>query len=253
MPMTVRSTRQGHVLIVAIDRPEKRNAIDEAHAVALSEAMDELENADELFVAVLTGTSDCFCAGADLGARLAGEQVMTANGFAGITHRPREKPLIAAVEGPAFGGGMEMALACDIIVASRSARFALPEAQRSVLPAAGGAYRLPRGLPPGVAMDMLLTGTPLDAERAYALGLVSRLTESTGALAGAMAAAAEVAACAPLAVRAARRIAVQSRLMSDDEAMELTGKEYAVIKRTSDFREGPRAFVEKRSPRWTGH
>jgi enoyl-CoA hydratase len=250
--MTVRSTHAGHVLVISIDRPDKRNAIDGAHAAALSQAMDEFDRDDELFVAVITGTSDCFCAGADLGARLAGEQVMTADGFAGITHRSRDKPLIAAVEGPAVGGGMEIVLACDIVVASRSATFALPEARRSVLPAAGGAYRLSRSLPPAVAMDMLLTGAPLDAERAYVLGLVSRLTESKKALADGLEAAHEVARCAPLAVRAARRIALRSRLLTEVEAMELTRTEYAAIKKTADFQEGPRAFVEKREPRWTG-
>jgi enoyl-CoA hydratase len=241
-----------HVLLVVIDRPHRRNAIDAEHAERLSNAMDLLESDDELFVGILTGAGGVFSSGADLKARLAGERVMGPTGFAGVTHRSGTKPLIAAVEGTALGGGFEMVLACDLVTASSTARFALPEVLRSVLPAAGGAYRLGRVLPDRVATEMLLTGAELTAARAYDLGLVNRLTEPGGAYGAALERAREVCAGAPLAVRAARRVAHAARVLSEEEAMTLSAVEYAALQRTADFREGPRAFLEKRSPRWTG-
>jgi enoyl-CoA hydratase len=244
--------REGHVLAIVIDRPERRNAVDGQHARALDEAMGVLESDDELFVGVLTGAGGNFSSGADLAARLAGERVVGERGFAGVTHRNRAKPLIAAVEGAAVGGGFEMVLACDLVTASSTARFALPEVLRSVVPAAGGAYRIGRVLPDRIAMEMLLTGMPLSAERAFELGLVNRVVPPGEARSAAMELAARICAAAPLAVRAARRIAIAAKTMSDDEAVELSRAEYSALKKTGDFREGPRAFVEKREPRWSG-
>jgi enoyl-CoA hydratase len=239
------------VLVVSIDRPERRNAIDGAHARDLAAAMDTLESDDGLLVGVLNGAGGCFSSGADLKARLAGERVMGAAGFAGITHRSGAKPLIAAVEGLALGGGFEMVLACDLVTASSTSRFALPEVLRSVLPAAGGAYRIGRVLPAVVANELLLTGAELDASRAFDLGLVNRLTEPGAALDAALELAERICAAAPLAVRAARRIAVAARTLPDAEARAFSDAEYAALKRTADFREGPRAYVEKRAPRWS--
>jgi enoyl-CoA hydratase len=250
--VTIRMEREGHILVIVIDRPERRNAIDGEHAVALDEAMGVLESDETIFVGVLTGSGGNFSSGADLAARLAGERVVGERGFAGVTHRTGTKPLIAAVEGAAVGGGFEMVLACDLVAASVTARFGLPEVLRSVLPAAGGAYRVGRVLPDRIARELLLTGIPLNAQRAFELGLVNRLAPAGEARSAAMTLAEQICAAAPLAVRAARRIALAAPALSDDEAMELSRAEYAALKKTADFREGPRAFVEKREPRWSG-
>jgi enoyl-CoA hydratase len=251
--VTIRIEREGPVLIVVIDRPERRNAIDGGHAQALDDALHVLETDDDLLVGVLTGAGGNFSSGADLRARLAGERVVGERGFAGVTDRERAKPLIAAVEGAAMGGGFEMVLACDLVTAARDARFAVPEVLRSVLPAAGGTYRLGQVLPDRVATELLLTGRELAAPRAYDLGLVNRLVEPGEARDAAVELALEVCEGAPLAVRAALRIAAAARTMSGQDALALTQAEYSALKRTDDFKEGPRAFIEKRKPRWSGH
>jgi enoyl-CoA hydratase/carnithine racemase len=250
--MTVTTRTDGNVFVVTLNRPEKRNALDAAHAGAIDEAFDEFDRDQELRVAVLAGTADCFCSGADIAARVKGEQIMTERGLAGFTHRDRAKPVIAAVEGVAYGGGFELVLACDLVVASRGARFAMPEVKRGFVPAAGGAYRLGWALPGTTALELLLTGDPLPAERAHAYGLVTRLAEPGSALAAAVELARVIAGNAPLAVQSLRKITQAARTLTDTEAMALLTEEYAALRQTRDYREGPRAFLEKRPPRWTG-
>lgn len=250
--MTVHAEAAGRVLVISIDRPERRNAIDGEHARAIAAAVDRLEDDPELWVGVLTGTDDCFCAGADLRARVAGEQVTDERGFASFTHRAREKPVIAAVEGVAFGGGLELVLACDLAVACTCARFALPEVKRSMLPAAGGAYRLGRLIPSRAATWMLLSGEPVTAARAAELGLLNEVVPCGQARNRAVEYSNLIAENAPLAVRATLRLARDTAGTTDEEAMRRTRAEYAALGRTEDYREGPRAFLEKRAPRWAG-
>ena len=250
--MTVQTHTDGNVFVVTIRRPDKRNALDEAHALALDAAFGQFERDIDLRVAVLTGTADCFCSGADIAARVAGQQIMNERGLAGFTHRERAKPVIAAVEGVAYGGGFELVLACDLVIAAETASFAFPEVKRGFVPAAGGAYRLSWALPGPVAMELLLTGAALPAKRAYAWGLVNRLSARGAALEAALELARDIAGNAPLAVRSARKVVLATRSMTDSEAMALLTAEYAALQQTADYREGPRAFLEKRPPRWTG-
>jgi enoyl-CoA hydratase len=240
--------------IMTIHRQEARNAINGEIAQALEEAVDRLEADDDVWVAILTGAGNVFSAGADLklfGQGREGEMYTERGSFGGFVRLPRTKPVIAAVEGPALAGGCELALACDLVVASRTARFGLPEVKRSLIAAAGGLARLPRALPFQVAMQMLLTGEPIDAQRAFDLGMVAVLAEPGTALEEALALAEQINANAPLAVRHTLRILRGS----DDQAFERTWKEGRAAIRTlagtEDYQEGPRAFVEKRSPSWT--
>src|SRR6478736_166134 len=183
----VLTERRGAILLVTLNRPDARNAVNAALAEGVAAALDELDAEDELSVGVLTGAGKGFSSGMDLKAFVAGESSYAADrGFAGITQRAAEKPLIAAIEGFAVAGGFEVALSCDLIVAARGARLGIPEVKRSLVAAGGGLLRLPRSLPRGVAMEMALTGDPIDAERAYELGLVNRLTEPGEALAAAL-------------------------------------------------------------------
>jgi enoyl-CoA hydratase len=251
--VTVRA--EGPVATITIDRPEARNAVNGAVAAGLEAAIDQLEDDETIWVGILTGAGPVFSAGADLKVIAAGEgaSLRTARGgFAGLVQRVREKPLIAAVDGPALAGGCELVLACDLVVASRTASFGLPEVKRSLVAAAGGLFRLPRALPRAVAMEVLLTGDPLPATRAYELGMVNALTESGEALAGAAALANRIVAAAPLAVRATRRVALTA--LADEEAslFELSQRSLAGLATTEDFAEGPLAFIEKRPPRWRG-
>jgi enoyl-CoA hydratase len=238
--------------VITIDRPERRNAIDAEAARLLEEAIDTLENDEELWAGVLTGAASTFSSGADMKARLAGERVTNERGLAGLTRRERTKPLIAAVEGLALAGGFELVLACDLVVAARDARFGLPEVKRSVVPAEGGLVRAPRVLPRNVAMELVVTGEPITADRLYALGVVSRVCDPGSALATALELATAINANAPLAVREGRAVVAAASDMAEAEAWATNDAAYARIKRTEDFREGPRAFVEKRAPRWTG-
>jgi|TARA_B110000881_G_scaffold211905_1_gene220994 enoyl-CoA hydratase len=252
--MTVNFEIRDRIAIITLNRPEARNAVSQQLAEDLEAAIDRLEADDALWIGILCGNGPAFCAGADLKAIASGEARLTTErgGFAGLVRRVRTKPLIAAVEGPAVAGGTEIVLSCDLVVASTTARFGLPEVKRSLVANAGGLFRLPRALPTNVAMEMALTGDDLDAEAAHRHGLVNRLVQPGHALATAVELAEAVNANAPLAVRASRRVVLAARLLEDDEAFEVAANATREVFRTEDFREGPRAFVEKRSPIWTG-
>ncbi len=182
----VLTERRERVLVVTLNRPEQRNAVNAAVATGIAAALEELDSDAELSVAVLTGAGKGFCSGMDLKAFVAGEVPYAAGrGFAGIAERPPAKPIIAAVEGFAVAGGLEVALACDMIVAARGARLGVPEVKRSLVAAGGALLRLPRALPRPIALELALTGDPISAERAHELGLVNALADPGEALAGA--------------------------------------------------------------------
>ena len=242
--------REGHVLIVSLQRPAKRNAIDRAMADALGAALDELEDDDDLWAGVLTGTTDVFSAGSDLTA--GGDYVTERGGEYGIIRRARRTPLIAAVEGPALGGGLEIVLACDLVVASTNARFGLPEVSIGVVPTCAGLFRGPRALPLNLARQLILTGRPLDARRAYEVGFVNVLAEPGGAVAAALVLAREICANAPVSVQACLH-AVNAVISADDElGWQETGAALAAAAGSADAREGVAAFLEKRPPVWQG-
>jgi enoyl-CoA hydratase len=196
-----------------------------------------------------------FSAGADLKAIASGQAAdlqTKRGGFGGIAARQRTKPLIAAVDGPALAGGTEIVLSCDLVVASTNARFGIPEVKRSLVAAAGGLFRLPRALPRNIAMELALTGDPIDAERAHHFGLVNELVEPGKALEAALALAERVTVNAPIAVRESRRVLLDGMLADDDTAWKITFDAMAKAMATEDFAEGPRAFIEKRAPEWKG-
>jgi enoyl-CoA hydratase len=241
--------------VITINRPEARNAVNGEVAQGIEAAVDRLEGDPDVWAAVLTGAGPVFCAGADLKLFASGEDhlmLTKRGGFGGLARRERTKPMIAAVEGAALAGGCELALACDLIVSSRTARFGVPEVKRSLVASAGGLVKLPRLLPRRVALQMILTGEPIGAERAYDFGLVNELCEPGSAVTTALALAARINANAPLAVRRSRMIAVASA----DQDPEIVWHEgfdaMKALRGTEDWQEGPRAFIEKREPRWTG-
>ncbi len=246
---------EGNVALITLNRPEARNAVNGTVSQGLEAAIDRLEADDSLWLGILTHTGPVFCAGADLKAIAAGrfsELSTKRGGFGGIVLRERTKPLVAAIDGPALAGGTEIALACDLRVASVAARFGLPEVKRSLLAAAGGLIRLPRSIPTAIAMEMILTGDPIDAERAYQLGLINELCQPTEALDAARRLAARVTVNGPLAVRESRRLVLESFTQTDAEAVLAAGRAQMRLRDTEDFREGPLAFIEKRPPVWKG-
>ena len=242
------------ILVITINRPEAKNAINLETAQVMAAAFDRLDSEEALRIGILTGAGATFSSGMDLKAFAQSRQrpVLEGRGFAGLNERPPKKPLIAAVEGYAVAGGCEMALACDLIVAANNAKFGLPEVKRGLVPGAGGMLRLPRRLPYHVAMELVLTGDMLAAERAYALGLVNRLTEPGGALSGALDFARAIVANGPLAVRMAKRIVVESHDWSQAEMFDLQRPLIAPIFSSADAKEGATAFAEKRAPVWQG-
>jgi enoyl-CoA hydratase len=249
----VLTERRGRVLLITLDRPEARNAVDAALARGIAAALDELDGAADLQVGVLTGAGKGFCAGMDLKAFVSGESPhVEGRGFAGITQHSSDKPLIAAVEGFAVAGGLEVALSCDLIVAARGAKLGIPEVKRSLVAAGGALLRLPRRIPYHVAMELALTGDPIAAERGYELGLVNRLAEPGAALDAALELAEAVAANAPLALAASKRIVVESSAWSPDEAWVKQGEIAGPVFVSEDAREGATAFAEKRDPAWKG-
>jgi enoyl-CoA hydratase len=242
----------GSVLLARINRPHARNAIDNATAQALSDAFEHLDTQPHLSVAVLTGNGSAFCAGMDLKAFARGESVrIEPRGFAGIARRPPTKPVIAAVEGFALGGGFEIALACDIIVAAEDATFALPEVTRGLTANAGGLIRLHRQIPHHLAMELVLTGDRMSAARAAEIGLVNRVTPHGHALTVAMEVAEKISNNAPLALVASKRVMVESADWKLSEAFDRQESIVDPIRRSADAAEGARAFAEKRAPIWT--
>ncbi|MDW3218422.1 MAG: crotonase/enoyl-CoA hydratase family protein [Acidimicrobiales bacterium] len=246
---------EGNVAIISLDRVEARNAINGEMAEAIEGAIDRLEADDDLWVGILTHNGPVFCAGADLkeiAAGRGGSLGTKRGGFGGIVLRERTKPLIAAVDGHAVAGGTEIALACDLRVASDASRFGIPEVKRSLVAAAGGLVRLPRVLPPAIAMELAVTGDELDAERAFHFGLINRLCEPGEAVTAAKELAAQICANAPLAVRASRQLILDAPGQTDREGMKAAAAAMAELGTTEDFAEGPRAFIEKRDPVWKG-
>lgn len=241
------------VLLVTLNRPEARNAVDIALAEGLAAAIETLDSTDRLRAGVLTGAGPTFCAGMDLKAFLAGERAeIPGRGFAGIVQAPPRKPLIAAVEGHALAGGFEVALACDVIVASRSASFGLPEARLGLVAVGGGLIHLPKRLPYHAVMEMALGGEAISAERAHELGLVGRLTEKGEALAEALRFASRVAANGPLAVQATKEVVRRTHDWSADEAWREQERITGPVFSSEDAREGARSFTERRAPVWKG-
>jgi enoyl-CoA hydratase len=247
--------KRGRVGILTIRRPEARNAVNGEVAQGMEKALDELEADDEVWCGIVTGEGPVFSAGADLKAIAsgkAGDLQTEKGGFAGIARRQRRKPLIAAVDGPALAGGCEIALACDLIVASTNAKFGIPEVKRCLIAAAGGLFRLPQALPRNIALELALTGDPIDAARAHEFGMVNVLCEPGKAVDTALELATRITANAPLAVYASRRVLLDSLTASEEDIWATTGKEFASLFTTEDFAEGPRAFIEKREPQWKG-
>jgi enoyl-CoA hydratase len=241
------------VLLITLNRPEARNAVNAALAEGVAAAVDRLESEDELRVGVITGAGKGFCSGMDLKAFLKGESPHGRDrGFAGICERPPAKPMIAAVEGFSVAGGLEVALSCDMIVAGRSARFGIPETKRGLIAGAGALIRLPARIPRNVAMEMALTGELVSAERAFDLGLVNTVCDDGGAVDAALAAAATIAANGPLAVKLSKQIVDELVELPEADAWRDQQKFIDQIMSSDDAREGAAAFAEKRDPAWTG-
>jgi len=245
----VRYERRGRVLVVRIKREARRNAIDRATAAGIDEALNLLDDDDELWAGVITGTTAVFSAGTDL---KDGSGRTERGGEYGVIRRRRNKPLIAAVEGLAFGGGFEVALACDLVVASRTARFALPESRRGVVASSGALFRAMRALPLNVARELLITGTVLDADRGYQIGFVNRVTDPGQALAVALELAGDVCASSPVSVAASLAAIAAQHDAGDRAGWEATAEAVERVTASEDMREGITAFFEKRPPRWSG-
>lgn len=248
--MPVHIDKQGPVAVLTLDRPDKRNAFDGALTAALDAALNAFEDDAALRVAVLTGGTRFFSAGTDVVA-WAGEPTPRGGPY-GIAGRRLQKPVIAAVEGVAAGGGFEIALSCSMIVAASTASFSLPEVGLGLVAECGGLFRGPRALPLNVARELMLTGAPLGAERAHALGLVNRLTEHGQALPAALALARQITKHAPLAVRETLAALELLNADDDDRGWELTRRAKTVARQSADSREGIAAFKERRAPRWQG-
>jgi enoyl-CoA hydratase len=260
MSDAIRYRQDGHVAIITLDRPDARNAVNGAIASGLEAAVDAMEADDEVWVGILTANTQgqdrpVFCAGMDLKALNSGDAAASSTergGFAGFVYRERRKPIIAAVDGLATAGGCELVLACDLVVASQQSSFGLAEVKRNLVAAAGGLYRLPRAIGRSAAMEAILTGEPIPAERAFQLGLVSRLTPSGEALTEALRLAQKIAENAPLAVWASRSVVLAADDASDAELRKMSAKAAGQMMASEDLKEGLVAFIEKRPPVWKG-
>ena len=255
----VLTERRGPVLLIRINRPEVKNAVDAATARAIEAAIDQLDEDNGLFLGIITGTGGVFCAGADLKAAQAElddgtpRQILARGGF-GVFRRPPRKPLIAAVEGYGVGGGLELALSCDLIVAAETARFGLPEVRHNVVAVGGGLFRLPRRIPYHIAMEMALTGQPRDAAFLERWGLVNRLVPEGEAVDRALELAETMLVNGPTALAAAKEIIFRSASWStEDEAWEAQKPIAEIAMRSDDRKEGVAAFLERRKPVWKGY
>lgn len=242
------------IQIITINRAQAKNAVNLETAQALAQALDELDSRSDICLGILTGAGGTFSSGMDLKAFAHSGQrpLIGKRGFAGLNEAPPKKPLIAAVEGYALAGGCEMALAADLIVAATNAQFGLPEVKRGLVAGSGGMLRLPRRLPYHIAMEVILTGDMLSAERAYHYGLVNRLTEPGKALDGALALARSIADNGPLAVQTAKSIVAQGGDWEQDGMFDRQRSLIAHIFASADAKEGATAFAEKRKPVWQG-
>ncbi len=248
--------RRGHVVILTINRPEARNAINGPVSLAMSGFMDELAEDPDCWVVVITGSGDkAFSAGMDLKAFASGEggDIMGASGgFGGLTQRSFPKPIIAAVNGSALAGGFEIMLSCDLVVAAEHATFGIPEAKRGLIAGAGGLIRMPKRLPIAVALELAMTGDTIDAARAFELGLVNRVVPSSVVIEEAVSLADRIAANAPLAVRYSKSVMKQAAELSEAEGWKINAEAVGVVFTSADAMEGPVAFAEKRPPNWQG-
>ncbi|MDT5334964.1 MAG: enoyl-CoA hydratase [Mycobacterium sp.] len=248
----VLTERQGRTIVITINRPEARNAFNLAVAKGLADAMDELDDTPELSVAIVTGAGGNFCAGMDLKAFMAGEVPSIPGRGIGFTERPPRKPVIAAVEGYALAGGTEIVLATDLVVASKVAKFGIPEVKRGLVAAGGGLLRLPHRIPYQKALELALTGESFTAEQAAQWGFVNVLTEPGEALAGALALAERISANGPLAVAVTKEVIVKSAGWSEEEMWRKQQELIMPVFTSKDAMEGATAFAEKRAPNWTG-
>lgn len=245
-----------HIAVITLNRPEVRNAVNPELAAACEFLIKKVEADDSIRVAILTSSNDrVFCAGADLAAIASGKGAGIATkdgGFAGFVDAKKEKPWIAAVKGYALAGGGELCLACDMIVASQDAKFGLPEVKRGLFAGAGGVHRLPRALPRNIGLELVATGDPLDADRAYALGLVNRVVPTDQVLSTALDLARAISVNAPISVRESLKVARLANEESDAELRRVSGEVAMKVMVTEDAREGPLAFLQKRQPVWKG-
>ncbi|MFM8847828.1 MAG: enoyl-CoA hydratase-related protein [Actinomycetota bacterium] len=248
-PLVV-TERTGNILLIRMCRENKRNSFDRHLADALDAALNELEDDESLWVGVLTGTPLVFSAGSDLTSR--GDYDTERGGEYGLIRRRRRKPLIAAIEGFALGGGLELAMACDMIVAAEDARLGLPEVRRGLVPTSAGLFRAPRSLPVNLARELILTGEPISARRGFEVGFVNRLTAPGGAVEGALALARAVCLNGPVAVQACVGEINDAVNANDDEGWVATARAKDAISASDDIHEGLRAFFEKRPPKWSG-
>jgi enoyl-CoA hydratase len=240
------------ILIVTINRPEAKNAMNKAAAEAISAAMDRLDAENELRCAILTGAGGTFCSGMDLKGFLRGETPsIPGRGFGGLSQWTPKKPVIAAVDGYALAGGMELALSCDLIVASAGSKFGIPEAKRGLAAAAGGLIKLPRQIPPRIAMELALTGDFIDAARAYEQGFINRILEGP-AIEGAKELARRIVENGPLALAASKAIIRESHEWTEAEMWDKQNAHTMAVFTSQDAREGAAAFAEKRKPNWQG-
>jgi enoyl-CoA hydratase len=251
---------EGNIAFITLNRPEARNAINGDVAQGMANAVAQMEADPEVRVGILLANTagqerPVFCAGADLKALNSGNAAalnIKEGGFGGFVYLERRKPIIAAVDGLATAGGCELVLATDLVVASTRSSFGLAEVKRNLIAGAGGLFRLPRAIGRAAAMEMILTGDPLGAQRAYDLGMVNRLVDSDAVVTTAVELAGKIAASAPLAVWASRRVVLASAYASDDALIAMTNEEFGAILQSEDTKEGLTAFIEKRPPRWQG-